>query len=198
MTRNVSMIGMMIAMVAGLVLGGLVDGWAMGQAAGDRADHNSAARESATVTDVALPGPRVVAQAEREGAELSPEELEELERRERRSERHRQELERHQRELELELERAEMELMYGRFEMMNRLAEVADSSLRSAAFAVLHVPETFGEPEPAITFLEEMAEEAEKPAVKRLVRIKLAQLYRETDQAEQAQEQLRRLMLGVE
>ena len=53
----------------------------------------------------------------------------------------------------LEIEKAELEVSFGRFEMVRRMAEIAESELATASFAVMHVHEFFEEPEQVAEFL---------------------------------------------
>ena len=105
------------------------------------------------------------------------------------------ELERHHRHLEIE--RAELETGMGRLEMVERVAELAENKVAAAAFALMHVEEFFGEDEEGgIKFLQSMLKEADDQAVRRIIRVKLAEIYAGADQRKKAEQQIRALILG--
>ena len=104
-----------------------------------------------------------------------------------------EEMERHQ--FHLELEMAELEATSSRLDLVGRLSEVADDELLSAAFAVRKVAEIM-EPGEAVDFLNDTLDAAKNASVRRLIRIKLAELYAHTEQRDQATKQLRALIVG--
>lgn len=96
--------------------------------------------------------------------------------------------------MHLELDRAELESGLGHLDLVSRLAEIADQPATAAAYAVLKVDE-FMEPDEAIDFLRSIESRAGSPSTRRLIRMKLSELYRATDDSQSAREQLRQLIL---
>ena len=108
-------------------------------------------------------------------------------------EHHVHELELHERHLGAE--RAELETSFGRLELIEQVFEIVASAEATAAFAVLHVKELL-EFEQAEDFLLNMFRDVGNPAIKRLIRVQLAEIYAEQGRTEQVKEQLRLLILG--
>ena len=99
--------------------------------------------------------------------------------------------------LNMEMEMAESQAAFNRLEMVGRVAEIAKDEVTSAAFAIIHIQEFFEEnPEGAIGFLEDTLKQTDNAPVKRLIHIKLAELYSATEKPDKAQEQLRILITG--
>ena len=105
----------------------------------------------------------------------------------------REEFERHYQHLEIE--RQEMEVGIGRLEMVIRLAEIGENRNTAASYAILHVDD-YMEVEKSISFLESMMIETRDAAVLHLIRIKLAELYAQTEQGDAVKAQLRSLIIG--
>ena len=96
---------------------------------------------------------------------------------------------------ELEMELLEQELVKARIEFAHSLTEVAEFETTTATYVIDNILE-YLEVEEAIEFLKQMVEQAENPTTKRLLRMKLAQLFAETDQTDQTKEQLSELILS--
>ncbi len=95
---------------------------------------------------------------------------------------------------QLELERAELEANFGRLELITRIANIANEHLTAVAYAVVQIDE-FVEEEELVPFLEELLEKSQETPVKRIIHIKLAELYRHMDRPEDAKDQLRALVM---
>ena len=99
-------------------------------------------------------------------------------------------------EREMQVARAEAENRMTRLKMVNQVAEIASNEVSTAAFVLMHFEELFDEPEDGIKFLNDTLQYTKNDAVRRLLRIKLAELYTEADQPDQARSQLRELLTG--
>ena len=97
---------------------------------------------------------------------------------------------------ELEMALMETEIRSRRLEMSLRIAEIAENPTASAAFAISHVLEFFEEEEEALEFFQNTLQQAKDPAIQRMLRIKLAELYAEADEPEKAHAQLKALIIG--
>ncbi len=95
----------------------------------------------------------------------------------------------------METERAELAASFGRLELVGRIAEISESDQTAAAFAVMHV-ERFMELPQAVDFLQEMLEQSENEAVRRMIRIRLVELSASLDRRDDVREQLKQLILG--
>ena len=104
-------------------------------------------------------------EARREGAEQRVRELEGERRRIHemlegfRREHAAEEEEMHRHRAHLEMERAELETSFGRLEMVGRIAQISETEVSAAAFAVMHI-EQFMEVPDAVEFLQEMLEQS--------------------------------------
>jgi hypothetical protein len=78
-------------------------------------------------------------------------------------------------------------------DVVERYARIADDPAAAGIAAVIQAREILRAdgPEEAIEFFEEMLEETNLPAVRRAIRFQLVELHRETDQPDQAMDQLR-------
>jgi hypothetical protein len=110
----------------------------------------------------------------------------------RRDEKHHSHMER--RERNLHLERSESATHLVRLELATRFAQVATDEATTAAFAMMHFDDLFVEQEDGIEFLNEILEQTGNDTVRRIIRVKLAELYREADQRAQARRQLKKLL----
>jgi hypothetical protein len=99
-------------------------------------------------------------------------------------------------EREMQVVRAEAENRMTRLKMVNQVAEIASNEVSTAAFALMHFEELFDEPEDGIKFLNDTLQYTKNDAIRRLLHIKLAELYTEADQPDQARSQLRELLTG--
>jgi hypothetical protein len=104
-----------------------------------------------------------------------------------------EELELHRRHLDVEM--GELETQFGRLELVGRLAEIAHEEIRAAAFAIAHVQE-FMDEEEAIEFLNEALADTKNAGVRRMIRIKLAELHAHAEQRDEALEHVRALIVG--
>jgi hypothetical protein len=104
------------------------------------------------------------------------------------------ELEMHRQHLEVEM--AEMEANFGRLELVGRIAEVAEDELLSAAYGITHVTEFVDGGEETVDFLKGILGDTENASVKRLIRMKLAEVHLQMDQFDEAAEQLRALIIN--
>ncbi len=131
----------------------------------------------------------------REFKDIEPrDEEDEFDRDEEEEERERFRREREEHRDNLELERAEFELRSGKLSMILQLAELAGDRYAAAAYAIMHV-ENYMEVEPARDFLSECLDRTEDASVRRLIRIKLAELHARHDDPDAAREHLQRLIL---
>ncbi len=96
----------------------------------------------------------------------------------------------------LEVERMELELQHVRLELAVAMREVADDKVASASLALSRVFEFVEEPGDAIKLLEQARADTKDPAIRRLIRFKLAELFAEDDDLEAAQQQLQALIKG--
>ncbi len=89
----------------------------------------------------------------------------------------------------------EFEVHAAECEHARRLADIASSRLETASWVIANIHEFLGEEE-AADFLQQLFEAAEDPGIKRLIGLKLTEIYAELDQADQVKAQLRSLILG--
>lgn len=92
------------------------------------------------------------------------------------------------------MELAQLEIQERRLQTVSQVIEVAKDKVRTAAFALMHIMDFF-EPEEAINFLAEALEDTSNASVRRFVHMKLTKLYADTDQPEEAMEQLSHLIM---
>lgn len=92
----------------------------------------------------------------------------------------------------------EMEMRHMELETVRAIAEIADNEVASAAFALMHLEEVLEEEDApgAIEFLTKAAGETDNPGVRRLLRIKLAELNMHVDNIDGAKEQFKALILN--
>lgn len=110
--------------------------------------------------------------------------------------------EHHERELELRLrelqvENMQLELKLRRFDMTERMVGAVGNREAAAAYAIVHFEE-YVEPEDAIETLSEVLEHVDSPVMRRLVHLRLANLYREADRPRAAKRHIMALILGDE
>jgi hypothetical protein len=96
--------------------------------------------------------------------------------------------------LELEMELRHIELRLAEFELIERLAAIAEDDVKAAAVAVAHVTDVVDEQE-AIELLNKALVRVHHPGTRRLLHMKLAELYAETDQPESAKQHLGKLII---
>ena len=95
----------------------------------------------------------------------------------------------------LEIDRAKLELNVGRFDLADRRAETASSQVRTAALVLNHLDRFVENQGQAVALLTDLIKEVKSPEVKRLLRMKLAEILLHADQQEKARQQLRALIL---
>ena len=88
----------------------------------------------------------------------------------------------------------EYEIHAAECELARRLADISSSHLETASWVIANIHEYLDDEE-AANFLQQLLDEVEHPSIKRLVGLKLAELYSELDQTNQVKEQLRKLIL---
>ena len=108
--------------------------------------------------------------------------------------------EEHERELQehmmhMEIQSHELDAVSRRLEVVSQVARIAESPLTTASAAIVHINDVFGEEE-AIDVLHDCLRRKPDPAVRRLIRMKLAELYAESDNRREAKEQFRILIVG--
>lgn len=84
---------------------------------------------------------------------------------------------------------------FARLELVGRVAEIADDELLSAAYGITRVMEFVEGEEQIAEFLTHALEATQHPGVRRLICMKLAEVYTEMDQPEAARNQLRALIV---
>ena len=126
---------------------------------------------------------RVLGESEDEEGEEEQEELEERARHIR------------WRQMELSLERAQLEARSGRLQADSQMANIAQSSTTAATYAVLHLHE-YVEHAGAADVLAGIIKDVEDAVIRRVIRMQLAELYREMDRPDDAAMQLKRLIVG--
>ena len=97
-------------------------------------------------------------------------------------------------EYEIEADILELELIAAHCEHSAMLSEMCEDHARTSSWVISEILEYLDEEE-AATFLEQTLSKVEEPSIRRLIRLKLAELYSELDQTEQVKEQLRQLIL---
>lgn len=100
--------------------------------------------------------------------------------------------EEHEEEIEEELR--ELELMAAHCEHSGMLSEMCENHAQTASWVISEIVEYLDEEE-AAAFLQQVLSKVEEPSIRRMVRLKLAELYSELDQTEQVKEQLLHLIL---
>ncbi len=90
---------------------------------------------------------------------------------------------------------AEVELFRTVIGMVHDMDELANSRTGAATMALVGVEDHFSDPRETIEFLEELLAKAGDPAVQRVIRIKLIDLYKNTGAPEKARAQIRSLAL---
>ena len=98
--------------------------------------------------------------------------------------------------MELEFERLTIELNVARQEAAIRLSNIAKDEYASKAYALTQLLHGNEEPEEAAELLADMLQENEDEVVARIIRHRLARLYREIDRPDKAREEFRKLILG--
>ena len=93
---------------------------------------------------------------------------------------------------ELELEVAEAEAQSVR---ISHLADIVTDEVRSSAFAIEILLDT-SEPEVAVRVLSDSLQQAKKPAIRRVIRLALIELYGENDRPDDATEIAREIISG--
>ena len=99
---------------------------------------------------------------------------------------------------ELEFQRMELELGLVHIEKIKRLAEIAESDVGTASYAIIQLEESLEDEEDAEQLLKEMiaSPKCSKP-VKNLLKMKLAELYSWSDRPELAREVYKSMILGA-
>ena len=92
----------------------------------------------------------------------------------------------------------EMEMRHMELDTVRAIADIADNEVASAAFALMHLEEVLEEEDApaAIEFLTKAVSETDNPGIRRLLRIKLAELHMHLDNVDDAKEQLNGLILN--
>ena len=94
---------------------------------------------------------------------------------------------------EMELKSADIRAQAARLERAITLAEVSQHELATAAYAIVQIRAIAGE-ERAAEILLEILKDVKQAPLERVVRLELAQVYADRDQAGEAVEQLRKLI----
>jgi hypothetical protein len=90
----------------------------------------------------------------------------------------------------------EIEHALGTFEMARQLAAVVESPHTTAVFAIMHIHDVVEDDEQGIKLLEEALAKTKNEAIRRALRLKLIEFYRESDQMDKAREQLLQIIVG--
>ena len=104
----------------------------------------------------------------------------------------------HQEMYEVEFERMHVEANIGRIEMVNRLAEIAKDKTAMASYAIMQMEEVVEEEQLVQTLQELIESDQVAPAIKNLLRMKLAEAYNWQDQPDEALKQFKLMIMNPE
>lgn len=90
---------------------------------------------------------------------------------------------------------AELELFRTVLALVEDMDELANSRTGAATMALVGVEDHFSDPRQTIDFLEGLLAKSDDPAVQRVIRIKLIDLYKNTGAPEKSRAQIRSLVL---
>jgi hypothetical protein len=96
----------------------------------------------------------------------------------------------------LENGQREMEHALGTFEMAQQLAAVVESPHTTAVFAIMHIHDVIEEEEQGIKLLEDALAKTKNEAIRRALRFKLIEFYRDSDQTDKVYDLLLQLIVG--
>lgn len=96
----------------------------------------------------------------------------------------------------LELKRAELQALFGELELVEQITEIVSDADKTAALAIMSVVEEVDGGEQQIAFLQDMMSVAKSEAIRRLIRLQLAEAYSEVNDVQQALSQVRALVSG--
>ncbi|MDH3583828.1 MAG: hypothetical protein OER86_06400 [Phycisphaerae bacterium] len=95
---------------------------------------------------------------------------------------------------EQEIEHRELEGGLVGLELIHRMKETADDADAMAIFVIMHIEEFFEEEAEGAAFLKDVLADVKSPAVRRVLRYRLAEVYREMDDVAAARNILRMLI----
>lgn len=94
----------------------------------------------------------------------------------------------------LEIRRAEIQAAFGELELVREVAEIVDSPVATASLVIIEVTNEVDDPEDKIEMLNDLIDVAKSDAVKRLILLKLAEVYGDVGRDEDAYKVVRRLV----